>query len=253
MNRIILVAAFLYLTINLNAQSNSNSESYLIVPMRFEFSAENDQYRVNTLTRHLFKSSGFQVYFDTQELPESVFENRCRALYADVLNSSGVFKTKLLLQVKDCRDNVIASSSIGTSKDKDFKKAYHEALNEAFKSLDIESILAAYDTEDVEPKTSPITETSIALAATTESATQKAVTIEETKQVPQLFAQPLDGGAYQLINMEPKVVMVIEASEVPNSFKVRGEEAILFKRGEVWVYAKKGGDQVVEKEYKVKF
>ena len=49
---------------------------YAIVPSKFEFLKEKDQYRLNTLTKMFMEKYGFITYFDTDILPkDSLFYN----------------------------------------------------------------------------------------------------------------------------------------------------------------------------------
>jgi len=54
---------------------------------------------------------------------------------ADVINESNLFTSKLKVTLTDCSNNVFYTSELGKSKEKDFKKSYHEALRRAFHSI----------------------------------------------------------------------------------------------------------------------
>ena len=66
-----------------------NNYKYIIVPQQYEFSTEKDQYRINTLTRVLFKGEGFIVYYDLEDLPEDLREDNCLGLYLDLKKIKG--------------------------------------------------------------------------------------------------------------------------------------------------------------------
>ena len=44
-------------------------------------------------------------------------------------------KTKLEVHFRDCNNELIFKSAIGTSKEKEYKKSYHAALRAAFESV----------------------------------------------------------------------------------------------------------------------
>ncbi len=46
-----------------------------------------------------------------------------------------MFTTKSIVELRDCSNKIIFSSKEGKSKDKEYKKAYHEAIRNAFKSI----------------------------------------------------------------------------------------------------------------------
>ncbi len=112
-----------------------NSYKYVIVPSSFEFLKEPNQYQLNELTKFLFEKNGFEVYMGDEELPMELNQNRCKALIANVKNDSGLFSTKLVLVLKDCKNNQLFISEEGSSREKDYKIAYQEALRNAFESI----------------------------------------------------------------------------------------------------------------------
>lgn len=117
------------------AQKSINNYKYVIVPYKFDFVNAKDKYRINTLTRHLFKTNGFDVYFDEENLPEDLFKDRCLAMYANVIKEKALLATKVYIELKNCRGAVILKSELGKSKDKEFDIAYSEAIKEAFQSI----------------------------------------------------------------------------------------------------------------------
>ena len=121
---------------NIYAQSDLNNYKYVIVPNKFDFLAEKDQYRLNSLAAFLFKKYGFIALREGEAYPSDLSNNRCLALRSDVIKDSGLFKTKLKVELKDCDDRVIYTSQVGQSREKEFKKSYVEALRNAFKSFE---------------------------------------------------------------------------------------------------------------------
>ena len=45
----------------MSAQENVNNYKYIIVPKKFDFLKEENQYRVNTFTKFLFEKQGFKM------------------------------------------------------------------------------------------------------------------------------------------------------------------------------------------------
>lgn len=113
-----------------------NSYQYVVVPNKFEFTKEANMYQVNSLTEFLFLKYGFEAYMEGDNFSEEIKEAGCKVLYADVEENSGLFVTRLNVILKDCNNNKIFVSEEGTSRSKDYKEAYHEALRQAFKSIE---------------------------------------------------------------------------------------------------------------------
>jgi hypothetical protein len=145
MKKIFLISIGLIISFPALAQE-VNSYQYVVVPKKFEFTKEADMYQVNSLTEFLFHKYGFDAYLEGEELPDEFDQDQCKGLYADVENNSGLFVTRLNIILKDCRNNIIFTSEEGISKAKDYKTAYHEALREAFES--VEKLNYSYEPEN---------------------------------------------------------------------------------------------------------
>jgi hypothetical protein len=106
---------------------------YVVVPERFDFQYERDQYQFNSLLKFLLNKHGFHAYFP-DELPDV---SRCDGLYADIEQISGFVWTELNIRFVDCDGILFYQTKTGRSKLKDYAKAYNEALRMAFESIEI--------------------------------------------------------------------------------------------------------------------
>jgi hypothetical protein len=75
---------------------------------------------------------GFETYYNNEEAPDEFIQSNCNKIFVDVAESSNIFITKLKVTIKDCKGAVLATSDIGTSKEKEYRVAYNEALRMAF-------------------------------------------------------------------------------------------------------------------------
>ncbi|MDB9755339.1 hypothetical protein OAB20_03505 [Winogradskyella sp.] len=230
---------------NIN-DSALNNYKYVVLPLSYNFLKGENVYRLNTLTKFLFKQNGFDAYFDKEELPEDLFTNRCLALYADVEEVRGGFrKTKLQVTFKDCYGKLVFTSDEGTSNQNKHKEAHHEALRNAFKTFEIK-------TYSYQPKSSDTKkQASNAIKGTEIVAQQKEKTIEkvtktetiDTKEVLSLktavkiyTAVEIING-YQLINANLETVMVLLKTSANNIYLVKDKNAIVFKEDGKWIYS----------------
>ncbi len=122
---------------------NINEYKYIEVPEQYAFLNGPDEYQLNSLTKFLFNKYGFDAYLRNEKRPEDLKNQRCVALYADVLSESTFLRSKLTVILRDCDNNIIFRSEEGVSKAKEYKKSYHEALREAF--ISIEELNYRYD------------------------------------------------------------------------------------------------------------
>lgn len=118
------------------SQNELNAYKYVIVPKKYEFLKSENQFRLNSLTKHWFDKAGYLTLVKGEALPDEVLANPCVALTADVVNESNLFTTKLKLILNNCYDQVVYTSKQGTSKIKEYEQAYKEALQECFTSLE---------------------------------------------------------------------------------------------------------------------
>lgn len=148
MNKSILVAFFLILSTSLSfAQNNINNYKYIIVPKQYEFQKSEDSYQINSLTKFLFERAGFTVFFSTDTFPTELANNGCLALKAIINDGSGMFNTKLNINLVDCYNKTIFSTHEAKSKIKDYQKAYQATIREAF--VDIEALNYAYNNVNI--------------------------------------------------------------------------------------------------------
>lgn len=117
------------------AQKSVNSYKYVLVPKYYEFLKAPDQYQLNSLTKFLFDKAGFTTLFNDEVYPQELAANSCLALKVVVDKSPGMFTTKLRISMLDCHNIVVYSTQEGRSKEKQYKKAYHEALRRAFEEI----------------------------------------------------------------------------------------------------------------------
>lgn len=133
MKHFLFIFSLLFITLSVTSQNPLSEYSYIVVPQQFEFQKGKDQHRVNSLVRHLFHEAGFNPIYE----PELKGLSRCSGLYTDLLYDSSFFRTKITILIKDCNNVEVYRSQTGSSKEKEHKKAYHEAIREAFRSLEV--------------------------------------------------------------------------------------------------------------------
>lgn len=130
-----LVILFLVFSAVCSAQ-NVNQYKYAVVPESYDFLGEANQYQLNALTKFLLEKYGFNALMKSEERPQDFQRNPCMGLNTKLVNTSGLFVTKLVVRLLDCNDEVVFESKEGRSRAKDYKTAYHTALRDAFTSLD---------------------------------------------------------------------------------------------------------------------
>ena len=113
-----------------------NSYKYVSVPEKFDFLKESNQYQMNQLTKFLFEKYGFNVFMENEIKPSDLSMSPCNFLKASVLEDGGLFQTKLKVVLTNCANQEVFVSKEGISREKEYKKAFQEALRDAFLSFE---------------------------------------------------------------------------------------------------------------------
>jgi len=243
MKKTLLLLALLFSGLCFAQSEIINKYKYIIIPEKFSFLKENNKYELNALTKMVFEKYGFQAYYPTDKMPDELALNRCLALYGDLKDDSGLLSTGLSIQIKDCSGQVLYTSEEGRSKQKDYKKAYYEALRSAsasLASLNYKYVgLAAVATTTQEVKPVP----------SSPAATPVTVNVEG-----QLFAQPIANG-YQLVDTTPKVVAKMYKTSQQDYYTAQGDNknGVIFKKGNDWFFEFYLNDKLVSEKLNIKF
>lgn len=223
---------------------NINDYQYVIVPKKFTIFNEEDKFKLNTLTKLVLEKYGFKPFF-INDIPEEISKNRCQILFADLDEKKGLLVTKLKIVLKDCYEKTIFETEYGTSREKDFKVAYNQALREAakdFDKLNYKFTGKAYSVPEkpvVDDDKQPVEE-------------PNALSSEN----PEIFyfAQPIANG-YQIVNNEPRVIMRLLNTSQKNVFiGVRGDTrgVVIIKDGK-WLFEYYEEGKLVSEPVKLKF
>lgn len=256
MKRYVLLL-LLFISFSGYAQNTINNYKYVIVPQKFSFLKQSDQYRLNSLTKILLQEKGFTTYFDNEELPKEIANNKCNALNADVTEKKGMFTTTLTLLLKDCQGNVVFKSKEGKSREKDFKTSYTLALKEAFTSLnEVEYVYnGATNITSQQPvppavATIPVTQT----APVQNQSPEKAIVAEQTQSTGTLYAQATSNG-YQLIDTTPKKVLTLFKTSQQDYFIANNEtvNGLVFKKNGDWFFEYYKNGSLTAEKLQIKF
>jgi len=269
-----------------NAQSSLNDYKYIIVPNKYDFLKEADKFQLNSLTKFLFNKNGFISLLEDENYPEDLVNNSCLSLKVDVEKLNSLLKTKLVIVLKNCKNNIVFTSEIGETREKEYRKAYNLALRDAFKS--IETINYSYkpskniasqvskpsaeSNQEIEKLKEEIKSLKEKESSKVEVATKvedKKVEIEDkveeivetvapkqefktVKVSNVLYAQEIDNG-FQVVDSTPKVVMILLSTPKQDAFIVKGRDAIVYKEDGFWYLSENNGGTTTTNTLNIKF
>lgn len=129
------IGIVLFLSV-LNAQSQEvlNQYKYVVVASQYEFQSEQNQYDFNDLTIFLLKKSGLNILKTGGVFPADYNIGTCNALNVNI-QVTGFLSQNMTVDFVDCTGTVVYSLE-SKSREKDYRKAYHECIREALESLD---------------------------------------------------------------------------------------------------------------------
>jgi len=285
----IIFTFVLFNIINLNfAQSSLNDYKYVIVPNKYDFLKEADKYNLNSLTKFLFEKNGFSVVMQDDNYPKDMQNNRCLALFSDVNNEKGMFKTKLQVVLKDCNNNIVFESKMGETREKEYDKAYNLALRDAFKSFEgldytykpnEETLALANPTstststddeveklkEEIEilkaentvASTKTVAAATVATTAVVANSGVKEVAVTQPVESVEskaglLYAQAIDNG-FQLVDSTPKVLYKVKSTGLNNVYLVDGQDALIYQLDGHWVLEYYKNEKLIQEILNIKF
>lgn len=242
MKKILSIIALLVLTSNVVAQ-DLNNYKYALVPSKFSFSREKDEYRLNTLSKMFMQKYGFESYLDSEILPSDFASDNCNKVYVDVIEDNSMMITKVKVVLKDCYNQVLFTSDEGKSRLKEYTAAYNQALREAFASF--EKLNHQYNGNVVSQKKESQVEAKVEVKPTNSVASNVGAS---------LFAQPINNG-FQIINAEPKVLYKIYKTSTKDFFiATKGTtQGVFFSRNNEWFFEYYQNDKLFSEKVEVKF
>ena len=288
-SKFFLVLVLIIISNTLFSQQTLNDYKYVILPKKYDFLKSEDQYQLNSLAKFLFKKEGFITLFDSDKKSQELANNPCLGLTSRVKKGSSMFVTKLVVELVNCRNEIIHISTEGRSKKKDYKKAYHEALRKAFKSITlleykynpvktpvlaeketiIEEKLVTVEKEkpaEVVEKVTPV-EAGIVEKKLVEEVVEEVASIEviekEVEGVPFLITEKATAAnllyaqvnplGFQLVDSTPKVVYVLLKSTKKDLYFLKNKNGILYKENSYWIIEYYNLDTLVRKNLNIKF
>lgn len=231
------IVIFIIFEISLYAQTDLNQYKYVSVPDRFDFMKTNDQFQMSSLTQFLLTKKGFTVLESIENYPSDLAANSCLLLDVNVEKIKGFLKTKLEVQFINCKKEMVFRSAIGTSKEKDFKIAYHQAIRAAFDSMEV--LNYNYEASAAIDISAPIETSTTVLPKPSVQTPSVPVVVASADPVdsPELPKTLIVSTAYgyDITDANGRVLYSIHPTMEEGIFIIDNLPGIAYKRGKRWV------------------
>ena len=231
----LLVVIFTIFISNTLIGQSLNEYKYVIIPSKYEFLKTENQYQLNSLTKYLFEKEGFKTTYNNVELPAEISENGCLALTANVINSSNMFTTKLLIELINCKNQKVLTGEVGKSKEKDYKKGFQEALRKAFQSVSALNYTATNEPAVVKEQIKKVAPEEIEIIESSENQVADDIGIPEIEDEIEIESVEVEAPETPVVEMEriEKVVEKdIEVEEIADvtevNTTVKGNQYLLY-------------------------
>ncbi|MCM4164368.1 hypothetical protein DHC50_12255 [Arenibacter sp. A80] len=244
------------------SQAELNQYKYIIVPTKFETFKSENQYQTSTMIKYNLVENGFTAVYDN-DLPADLMANRCLGLLLNLKDDSSMFTTKVTLTLKDCQSREVYTTVEGSSKEKDFKTSYSEAIKECFVSLsglgykyepmetnapltvnfknDVNKVAGNANVASNQNTPNPVVQQKATLEeqsyksmeplpsnitkAENSSEMTPAQVAYKSDSATVLYAQPTAFG-YQLVDVTPKIAMWLWKTSLSNVFRAEATEGV---------------------------
>lgn len=245
MKKFLAVAALLISALSFSQDPELNNYKFAIVPSKFSFLKEKDQYQINTFTKMYMEKYGFTVFFDTDLLPPEAAGDNCNKVFVDLVVESNMFITKINVVLRDCMNKELYRSDVGKSREKEYKVVYRQALREAFRS---------FDTWEYKYNGGQGIRGSVVQQTATIPTVQpqkEPVVIDKNT----LFAQPVENG-FQLVDTTPQVIFKLRKTSSNQVFLAeKGTQSgtLIDKGNGKWVFEYYVDGKLVTENVSIKF
>jgi hypothetical protein len=231
----------LILTLFFSYAKSQEKIQNIIIPKKFDFFKEDNQYNLNFLLKSFFEKEGFVTIYDS-ELSKNTPIDSCAFLYPNLKHEKNFFITKILVEIKDCNGNVLLKSVEGTSRDKAYNKANNESLRIALNSL----------RGKLNFKTKPSNKAAVTVIAKKTEETQ--MIKKNDNNILLLYPIPTQIG-YKLVDDVPNVIFELTKSSSPEIFMAKkgNLQGLFVKKESNWFFEYNNGDQLVSEKVEVKF
>lgn len=159
---------------------------YISVPSELADFKENKSYGLNTILEKSLKGKKYTILPENKSnWPADALGNPCKVLNADILNDKSMFRNKLIIQFKNCSNQIVLEEK-GSSTIKEFEAGYQDALKQAVvkipvsnPSSQIENLAEAKSQEVVKTSEEPKAKEVISQTSTAQKYTNKNKTFQK--------------------------------------------------------------------------
>ncbi|EMY3558844.1 hypothetical protein AAIP53_001421 [Flavobacterium psychrophilum] len=237
------------------SQSSLNDYEMAIIPSKFEFQKEDNQYRISSTIKAFLKQKGFEAYVSTDVLPEGFLDYNCNKIFVNVLEENTLFSTRIKIEFKNCKQLVLFTTDLGESREKELGKGYNQALLLALKSFDKARYKFSgktYYDEEAQEKIKSRDVHSISSEVTKITKSEKGVTYEKvTKQDASVTSEVF----VKVVNQANQQELLLYKTSREGIYlcNQNGKNGVVFAKDEVWFFEYLENEKLISEKLDVNF
>ncbi|ELY2009668.1 hypothetical protein SL057_000694 [Flavobacterium psychrophilum] len=237
------------------SQSSLNDYEMAIIPSKFEFQKEDNQYRISSTIKAFLKQKGFEAYVSTDVLPEGFLDYNCNKIFVNVLEENTLFSTRIKIEFKNCKKLVLFTTDLGESREKELGKGYNQALLLALKSFDKARYKFSgktYYDEEAQEKIKSRDVHSISSEVTKITKSEKGVTYEKVTKQDALVTSEVFVKVVNQANQQ-ELLLYKTSREGIYLCNQNGKNGVVFAKDEVWFFEYLENEKLISEKLDVNF
>ncbi|ENA1794192.1 hypothetical protein ABF176_001004 [Flavobacterium psychrophilum] len=237
------------------SQSSLNDYEMAIIPSKFEFQKEDNQYRISSTIKAFLKQKGFEAYVSTDVLPEGFLDYNCNKIFVNVLGENTLFSTRIKIEFKNCKQLVLFTTDLGESREKELGKGYNQALLLALKSFDKARYKFSgktYYDEEAQEKIKSRDVHSISSEVTKITKSEKGVTYEKVTKQDALVTSEVFVKVVNQANQQ-ELLLYKTSREGIYLCNQNGKNGVVFAKDEVWFFEYLENGKLISEKLDVNF
>jgi len=255
-----LLLFVMFLGLTTLAQTELNAYKYIVIPSKFDFQKETNEYGINLLLKYKFQQLGFESYLDTDDLPQVLRTNTCLYALPVVHTKNSMFKTIVSVELFDCTKKSLYKTQEGSSSSKNVKVSYNEAIRKALNSFQDYKLEYSPNQETIQLqlKQAYLEQPSKAEKVIEKLKEEVAALKQQNKKIEDvpsivmhdkegktdavvevsksyLLAEPKTDGYILIGRLTKEIIYTINNTKMKDVFIIKGKSGVVYKVGNSWV------------------
>lgn len=255
MNKFLSILFLSFISGTIFSQASLNDYDMALIPAKFDFQKQDNQYRINATIKAFLKQKGFDAYLSSDALPEGFLDYNCNKVFVSALEENTMFSTKIKIEFKDCKNVVLFTTDLGESRNKDLAPAYNQALLVALKSFDKAKYKFSgktYYNEEAQEKLKTREVENVSTETTKVIKSENGVIYEKVDKAEK--SEPKEGfvKVVNKINNEELILYKTTRSAI-YLCNLNGKNGIVFAKNDVWFFEYLDNAKLISEKLDIKF